>query len=309
MIDQLYDIIPESSGRIKLNEPMNTHTTFRVGGPADYFVEPANSDEIVRIVAAARAANVPLTLLGNGSNVVVSDRGIRGLVLYVGSEFARISLQGNQITVQAGAQLASVAAFAARHSLSGLEFASGIPGTVGGAVMMNAGAYEHCMSEVVIQTEFVDNDLKIKTVCGDEHGFGYRKSRFSGQDNIILGTVLQLKLDDSAAIYERMAELAKRRRTSQPLEFPSAGSAFKRPAGYYAGKLISDCGLKGCRIGGAEVSTKHAGFIINIGGATADDIRRLFLHVQAEVYDQAGVILEPEVRFIGDWEEKIAWKL
>lgn len=300
-VDQLYQIIPEASGRVRLDEPMDGHTTFQVGGPADFFIEPESETEIIRILHLVAGYHLPLTLLGNGSNVVVSDRGIRGAVLCIGSTYARIDLQDSVIRVQAGAQLASVAAFAARQGLCGMEFASGIPGTVGGAVMMNAGAYDHCMAEIVRQTRYIDQYGCVQEVFADQHDFAYRKSCFTGRHDIILETTLVLRRDDPALIWERMTDLARRRRASQPLEYPSAGSAFKRPPGYYAGKLIADCGLKGCRIGGAEVSAKHAGFVVNIGGATADDIRRLFRHVQTVVAEQAGVHLEPEVRFIGDW--------
>lgn len=298
---QLSAIIPDETGRVKINEPMSVHTTFRVGGQADYFIEPASIEEIIRVLDVTLQSGLPLTLLGNGSNVVVADRGIRGVVLFVGSTFAQINLDGTTIKAQAGAPLASVAAFAARHGLSGLEFASGIPGTIGGAVMMNAGAYDHCMAEVVSETVFLDCSRQQNHVCGAAHCFAYRQSCFTGRSDIILETTLVLRPDEPAAIWARIAELAKKRRESQPLEYPSAGSAFKRPTGHFAGKLIADCGLKGYRIGGAEVSTKHAGFIINKENASAEEIRQLFVHVQQVVEQQTGVRLEPEVRFIGDW--------
>lgn len=297
----LASIIPPSSGRVRFAEPMAAHTTFRVGGPADYYVEPASVSELASVIQVSRQAGLPLTILGNGSNIVVADRGIRGVVISLGQPFSTISRVGNTLVAQAGAQLSSVAAFAAREGLGGMAFASGIPGTIGGAVMMNAGAYEHCMSDIVVATSFLDENLQERTVYGEEHQFGYRDSCFKATGRIVTETTVSLVPQTPDVIWAEMAELAVRRRTSQPLELPSAGSAFKRPPGYFAGKLIADCGLKGCRIGGAEVSVKHAGFIVNIDHATATDVARLFCHVQATVRTRTGVALEPEVLFIGDW--------
>jgi UDP-N-acetylmuramate dehydrogenase len=299
----LLAIIPEQSGRVLRDEPMADHTTFRVGGPADFFIEPATVAEIQAVLRAARDSEVPVTLLGNGSNVVVADAGIRGAVVSLGQPFAKISREGLSIQAQAGAKLSSIAAFAAREGLGGLAFASGIPGTLGGAVMMNAGAYDHCMAEIVTEVEYLDEKGELQTACGESLGFGYRISCFKDTGRIITSTRMVLSPEEPTAIWDQINTLAQRRRQSQPIELPSAGSAFKRPPGYYAGKLIADCGLKGCRISGAEVSVKHAGFIVNraVGETTAADVRSLFEKVQAVVYSQFGVQLEPEVRFIGDW--------
>ena len=304
---------PAQRERVLAAERMDRHTTFRVGGPADFYFEPTKAEELAAILEIARACQLPVTILGNGSNIVVSDSGIRGLVISLGDQMAGIRRSGDDLIVQAGAKLSSVAAFAAREGLGGLAFASGIPGTIGGAVMMNAGAYDHCMADVVVRTVFLDTDLQLKSVQGADHQFTYRHSCFKGTGWIVTETVLHLAPQESTQIYAEMADLAARRRASQPLEFPSAGSAFKRPTGYYAGKLIADSGLKGCRIGGAEVSEKHAGFIINRGQATASDVALLFGHVRATVEARFAVRLEPEVRFIGDWSgwtdvEVIPWK-
>lgn len=290
------------SDRIRRAEPMSGHTTFRVGGPADFYLEPASAEELAAILKLARQHLMPVTVLGNGSNVVVSDRGIRGIVVSVGQPMATIRRENDCLVAGAGALLSSVAAFAAREGLGGLAFASGIPGTIGGAVMMNAGAYEHCMADVVHSARYLDTDWTEHTAVGPELAFGYRTSCFKATDRIVTETTVCLKPQDPAVILQEMADLAVRRRTSQPLELPSAGSAFKRPPGYYAGKLIADCGLKGFAIGGAAVSTKHAGFIVNLGQATASDVAAVFNHVQATVECETGILLEREVLFIGDWD-------
>jgi UDP-N-acetylmuramate dehydrogenase len=227
--------------------------------------------------------------------------GIRGVVLSIGEYFSGIERHQDLLLVKAGTKLSSIAAFAAQNGLAGLEFAAGIPGTLGGAILMNAGAYDHCLAETVVLTEYFDETLKLKSVVRQEHLFSYRKSYFSDHQSIILRACLQLNPDDQQVILNRMTDLASRRRTSQPLDLPSAGSAFKRPTGQYAGKLISDCGLKGCRIGNAQVSEKHAGFIVNLGEASANDTRMLFSRIQKSVFEKTGVILESEVKFIGDW--------
>jgi UDP-N-acetylmuramate dehydrogenase len=305
--EDLIQIVPQAGERFAAAVPMSAHTTFRIGGPADIYFEPASPDEIERVARFCRANGLPLTILGNGSNILVSDRGIRGVVMAIGEPMAAISRQDDLVVAGAGARLASLAAFAAQNGLSGLEFASGIPGTIGGAVLMNAGAYDRCMADVVVLTEYFDENLDLRAAVREENQFAYRRSVFSGKHAIILRVCLQLKPDDPQAILARMAELNLRRRTTQPLDLPSAGSAFKRPAGHYAGKLISDCGLKGCRIGNAQVSEKHAGFIVNLGDACAADTRRLFDHVRQVVSRETGVELEPEVRFIGEWQESDAW--
>jgi len=298
----LATLLSLASDRLRRAEPMSGHTTFRVGGPADFFIEPTSATELSAILRMARQHRLPVTVLGNGSNVVVADRGIRGLVISLGQPMAAIRRKGDCLVAEAGALLSSVAAFAAREGLGGLAFASGIPGTIGGAVMMNAGAYEHCMADVVRSARYLASDWSEHTAAGPELAFGYRTSCFKGTDRIVTETTVCLTPQDPAEILAEMAALAVRRRTSQPLELPSAGSAFKRPPGHYAGKLIADCGLKGFSVGGASVSTKHAGFIVNHGQATASDVAAVFNHVQETVERETGILLEREVLFIGDWD-------
>ncbi len=302
LLEHIRKIVPAAGSRLQADVMMTKHTTFHVGGPADLFFEPADCDELIGVVQYCKSNHVPYTIVGNGSNILVSDRGIRGVVVSIDENFAGMECHHDLLVVRAGTRLSAVAAFAAKNGLSGLEFASGIPGTLGGAILMNAGAYEHCMAEIILLTEFLNEKLQRKSLFLQEHEFSYRHSYFSDHESIILNACMRLQPDRPQAIFERMAILASRRKASQPLELPSAGSAFKRPNGYFAGKLISDCGLKGCRIGDAQVSEKHAGFIVNLGMARASDIRNLFQHVQQTVADQTGVHLEPEVRFIGDWQ-------
>ncbi|MDW7656290.1 MAG: UDP-N-acetylmuramate dehydrogenase [Bacillota bacterium] len=295
-------VMGQARSRLHFDEPMSRHTSFRIGGSADVFFEPADTDEIDQAVRYCRSHDLPCTIIGNGSNILVADQGIRGMVLVIGEHFSGIESQEGIIDVKAGTRLSALAAGAAQMQYTGLEFASGIPGTLGGAIQMNAGAYDSCMQDIVIQTEFIDEQLNYRTCTGAEHQFDYRHSAFSGRDVIIVRSRLQLREGDRTQIIARMAELAERRRQSQPLELPSAGSAFKRPTGYFAGKLISDCRLKGTRIGDAQVSEKHAGFIVNLGQATACDVRRLMEHVQDTVLAHTGVQLDPEIKFIGDWQ-------
>lgn len=298
----LLQVIGTAGDRLRFDEPMARHTTFQIGGCADAYFEPANEEEIVRAVGFCRQWGWPCTLLGNGSNILVSDQGIRGLVLIIGECFAGIDDHDGCYYVRAGTRLAGLSAFAAKNSLTGLEFASGIPGTLGGAILMNAGAYGGCMADVVRETEYFDRDLQKRKAAGSDQRFAYRSSLFMDQESIILGARITLKPDQRDLILARMTDLAGRRRQSQPLDLPSAGSIFKRPPDHYAGKLISDCQLKGLRIGSAQVSEKHAGFIVNLGQATAWDVRALISRVQQVVADETGVALEPEIRFIGDWQ-------
>ncbi|HAL74517.1 MAG TPA: hypothetical protein DCM45_05415 [Clostridiales bacterium] len=302
LLSDLKRLLPLAGSRLSADEPMAAHTSFRIGGPADIFFEPASDDEIILMASYCQERDIPLTILGNGSNILVADAGIRGVVIAIGEPMAGIIQQDDLVMAGAGTRLATLSSWAANHGLSGLEFASGIPGTLGGAILMNAGAYDHCMAEVMVLTEFLDEKLQVSAVVRQEHQFAYRSSIFERRCLIITRACLQLTPDEPQAIIARIADLNQRRRASQPLELPSAGSAFKRPAGYYASKLISDCGLKGCRIGDAQVSEKHAGFIVNVGKACATDTRRLFKYVRQVVADRTGVTLEPEVRFIGDWQ-------
>lgn len=282
-----------------INEPMNRHTSFQIGGPADIVVYPTRRREICDLVRICRTEDIPYITLGNGSNVLVSDAGIRGLVIMT-DRMHRITVgNDSRIEAWAGAPLSRVATIAKNYQLSGLEFAFGIPGTIGGAVYMNAGAYNHQMNQVITATEYVDEEGNLCTVEGEDHRFGYRTSCFKDAKHIIVKTHLQLSPGKESEIADLMKQYTQARKEKQPLELPSAGSAFKRPEGLFAGKLIEDCGLKGRRVGGAEVSTKHAGFIVNIGGAKAKDVLELVDIIQNEVQKKFGVTLEPEIKFIG----------
>lgn len=282
-----------------LNEPMSSHTTFRVGGPADIMFFPDSAEQVQQAIDAAKAQNIPALVIGNGSNLIVRDGGIRGLVIVLGERFSKVERDGNIITAQAGASMAKVANFAHANSLSGLEFASGIPGTLGGGCAMNAGAYGGQLSDVLIDAQVLLNG-EIRTLTKDELQMGYRTTLPLREGGIVLSARFELKEDGGEAIMARMKDLNARRRDKQPLNFPSAGSTFKRPEGYFAGALIEQSNLKGRSMGGAQVSEKHAGFIINAGGATAQDILDLIKLVQAEVFANFGVQLETEVRIIGE---------
>ncbi len=303
LIDDLKSLLPNAGGRLEADVPMAGRSTFRIGGPADILFEPQSSEEAAVVIQYCRRQDVSLTILGSGSNVLISDLGIRGVVMIIGDSLSAIERRGNVLVAQAGCRLSTLAARAAKSGLAGLEFASGIPGSLGGAILMNAGAYGNCMAEVVVLTEYLDPDGEFRTAVGPDHQFGYRRSIFSNRDTVILRACIELAEEDPARINSRISELNRRRRDSQPLDMPSAGSAFKRPTGHYAGKLISDCGLKGCRVGNAQVSEKHAGFIVNTGNACAADTRQLFSHVQSVVAERTGVHLVPEVRFVGDWQD------
>ena len=288
-----------ATDRLMENEPMFLHTTFRVGGPADLLFQPANAEELVSALKLAGEEGVPVHLVGNGSNLLVRDGGLRGLTLLLGEHFSDIRVEGRRIYAQAGATLVRVAAIAEEAGLSGLEFASGIPGTLGGGCVMNAGAYGGQLSDVLVSAEVL-LDGKVQTLSLEEMQMGYRTTRPLREGGVVLSACFELKEDDRTAIHERMRDLNARRRDKQPLNLPSAGSTFKRPEGYFAGALIEGCGLKGCTIGGAQVSEKHAGFVVNIGNATAADILALIDHVQAVVKKETGVDLEPEVRILGE---------
>ena len=281
-------------------EPMSRHTSFRIGGPADLLVSPHSEHALCCAADAAKQAGLPLTVLGNGSNVLVKDEGIRGVVLCIGSEFAQVQADGCCIAAQAGALLSVISKEACRAGLTGLEFAGGIPGSLGGALFMNAGAYDGQMANIVASTRYYDTGSgTIGELVGEAHAFGYRTSAFrTHAEWIALTATMRLTEGDPESIRAKMEDFAQRRRDKQPLNFPSAGSTFKRPTGYFAGKLIQDAGLMGCTIGGAQVSEKHAGFVINRGDATCADVLALIRHVQDEVKKQFGVELEPEVRVL-----------
>ncbi len=289
---------------IERDVPFADFTRFRAGGRADILAQPNTVESAVELIRTVRKIGLPLTVIGCASNILVSDRGIRGVTCRMHPGLSAIRLDGDSLRCQAGALLCDVAAMAAKHSLGGVEFAGGIPGSIGGAVFMNAGAFGGNMSDVVRKTTFVDSDGEIGEIVGDEHDFGYRRSYFiDSPDAVILETELSLEYKDLSLIYEKMAENAHRRYNTQPLNAYSAGSAFRRPEGYFAGKLISDAGMKGYRRGNAGVSAKHAGFIVNHGGATAEEIAQIFRDVRKAVYEMEGVMLMPEVRLIGEWDD------
>lgn len=277
----------------------STLTTMRIGGPAALLVEPNEAEQIQNVVAYLAAHDIPWLIMGNGSNMIVSDAGFDGVVLRIGSSFGRIAVTDSSVTSQAGALLSTVAQQALQHNLTGLEFAAGIPGTLGGAVSMNAGAYDGEMSQVVVTSTCIDK-LGNETILQDSaHHFGYRQSTIQSNQMVVLETRMQLIEGDHALIADKMRGFQLRRSDKQPLNLPSAGSVFRRPQGYYAGKLIEDAGLRGYRIGGAQVSEKHCGFIVNVGGATAENVMDLICHIQKTVWDAFGVQLETEVKLLG----------
>ena len=286
-------------GQLLRDEPMSRHTTFRIGGPADMMFFPAMEQQIALAIRLALDYHIPYTVIGNGSNLIVRDGGVIGLVIALGERFSHISIENNVLTAEAGATLSKVATEAQRAGLSGLEFASGIPGTLGGGCAMNAGAYGGQLSDALIDARVLI-DGEIRTLTRDEMQMGYRTTLPLREGGIVLSTRFRLQSGDPNAISERMRELNARRREKQPLNFPSAGSVFKRPEGYFAGALIEQAGLKGAQIGGAQVSEKHAGFIVNIGNATAGDVLTLIERVQKTVFEHSGVHLETEVRVIGE---------
>lgn len=290
-----------SAGALTFHEPLRNHTTFRVGGEADAFLSVGNEEELRKAVLFCEQSDVPYFILGNGSNLLVSDAGFSGLVIAIGSQLAQVSVDGTCITAQAGALLGTVARIAAENSLTGMEFASGIPGSIGGAIVMNAGAYDGEMKQIVESVRVLSTDGEIHTFTGEEMEFGYRTSRLKRVKGIVLSVTLQLAEGDRTAISDKMNDFAGRRREKQPLEYPSAGSTFKRPEGMFAGKLIMDAGLRGYTVGGAQVAEKHCGFVINKGNATAADIYTLIGDVQTKVKESFGVTLEPEVIFVGDF--------
>ena len=299
VVQALKQYVPEEN--IYLQEPMAGHTTFRIGGPADCLVELESEEQLIRVQNYLNKVELPYFILGNGSNLLVSDEGYRGVVLRIGSGMNRISVNGCELTAEAGATMAQVARVAMEHGLTGLEFASGIPGTVGGGVVMNAGAYDGEMSQVVKQVRVVSRTGESMELDNETMEFGYRKSSIREHCFIVTKVVFQLQTGEREQIKAKMEELVARRREKQPLEYPSAGSTFKRPCGHFAGKLIMDAGLRGYQCGGAKVSEKHCGFVVNAGGATAKDVRRLIQDVQEIIQDKFNVNLETEVLFLG-WE-------
>lgn len=278
---------------------MKDHTTMKVGGLADFMVLADSIENIRKSVNLLNSLNVPYLIMGNGSNLVFSDNGYHGVIIKISPGISKTEVDGDIITAEAGASLSSVANLAMENSLSGLEFAYGIPGTIGGAAYMNAGAYDGEMKQVIIESLCIDGKGEFVTLRGEEHNFSYRHSRIQDDGLICLKVKLKLNRGDKEAIRTKMTELSAKRREKQPLNFPSAGSVFKRPPDSFAGKLIDECGLRGYRIGGAQISDKHCGFIINTGNATASDVLALIKHVQETVYKNFGKLLELEVKIIG----------
>lgn len=284
---------------VLINEPMSLHTSFKTGGNADVFVKADSAENIVRAVKMLKYSGVPYYIIGNGSNILVRDAGVRGVIIQIGSQMNKIDVEGNIIYSQAGAMLSALSAAAYENSLTGLEFASGIPGTVGGAVFMNAGAYDGEIKDAIVYADVINENGDIFKLSKNELDLSYRHSVISDKNMIAIGAQFELKNGNKDEIAVKIADFSARRRDKQPLNFPSAGSTFKRPDGYFAGKLIEDSGLKGKQIGGAQVSPKHAGFIVNTGNATSTDILSLIDCCIETVYNKFNIRLEPEVRIIG----------
>ncbi len=297
LVVRLEKYIPKN--RILEQEPLSKHTTFRIGGPADLWIEPENAEQLQMAQKLLQEAGMPYFLLGNGSNLLVSDEGYRGAILRVGPAMSGLKVEGNVITAQAGALMSQLAKAAYDHGLTGLEFASGIPGTIGGGVVMNAGAYGGELCRVVKQVQVLSPEGELQILDNKEMDFGYRHSAVKGRGYTVTQVVLELTPGEPEQIKTLMEDLAGRRREKQPLEYPSAGSTFKRPEGYFAGELIMKAGLRGFQIGGACVSDKHCGFVVNMGNATAADVRSVIKEVQCKVKEDFGVDLEPEVIFLG----------
>ena len=299
MYEHIRTIVPDE--RLMFHEPMSRHTTFRVGGEAECMAVVETKEELSQLVSYLGRIEQDYFVLGNGSNLLVGDKGYRGIILKMGPRLSAVGVEKDHIAAGAGALLSRVASAARDAGLSGLEFAAGIPGSIGGAIVMNAGAYGGEMKQVVKMVRVMDKEGEILTLDNDTMEFGYRTSIIRDRPFIVLGVVLKLTPGNKDEISAKMEELMKQRKSKQPLEYPSAGSTFKRPEGYYAGKLIMDAGLRGYRIGGAQVSEKHCGFVINAGGASAADIREVIEEVQERVRDRFHVRLEPEVIFLGDF--------
>lgn len=302
LIKQLADRLAEKipAARLKLNEPMKDYTSFKIGGPADILIFPASLEEIHFVVITCRQFAVPVTVIGRGSNLLVRDKGIRGVVIKMDENLAYMKREASHVIAGAGVFLKALAEQAAAWGLAGFEFAVGIPGTLGGAIVMNAGAYTGEMKDVVCRVTTVDKAGNIDIFTGDRLQFGYRSSPFQTREYIVAEAELCLQMDEPSVILARLQDLTRQRESRQPLEFPSAGSTFKRPPGYYAGTLIDQTGLKGLRHGGAQVSEKHAGFIVNTGDATASDVLALIKEVQRRVHEKFGVELHQEVQVLGE---------
>lgn len=297
--DKIFEYAAGIGCKAERDVPMSKYTTFRIGGNASVMLTPLNDEQLVSIIKECKKENIKPFILGNGSNMLISDDGLKTVVINMCRPEPSIELvNGDTIICDAGMTMSKVCNFALDNGLTGLEFAFGIPGSAGGAAYMNAGAYGGEMKDVLIECRHIDSDGNLGSLKGEELGLSYRTSAYEHNGYIITTLVMKLKKGDKAEIKAKMQELLQRRKDKQPLEYPSAGSTFKRPVGYFAGGLIEECGLKGCSVGGAQVSEKHAGFIINKGGATAQDVLDLIKYVQDRVYEERGIHLEPEVRLI-----------
>ncbi|MEA4849679.1 MAG: UDP-N-acetylmuramate dehydrogenase [Clostridiaceae bacterium] len=287
--------------QILYNEPMNNHTSFKLGGPVDIFIEPDDTEELAGAVKGLREKGIPYYIIGNGSNLLVSDKGLRGAVVKIGDKFGSVSINNNKVIAESGILLSALSKMAAKECLTGMEFASGIPGALGGAVTMNAGAYGGEMKDIIEWVEVLDKELVLKRLQNAEMKFGYRKSVIEPEKYIAIRCCIKLKKGNRDEISSRMAELTEKRKTKQPLHLPSAGSTFKRPEGHFAGRLIEDAGLKGFSIGGAQVSPLHCGFVVNNGNASAQEVYALIRHVQKTVFEKFNIMLEPEVKILGEF--------
>lgn len=290
-------------GKVLINEPMSRHTSFRIGGPADIMLIPGDKDDVSRVLRYVEANDCPLTIIGNGSNLLVRDGGIRGIVLKLGNALRYCRTEGNKIVCGSGLSLASASKYAYDQGLKGMEFAVGIPGSIGGAIYMNAGAYDGEMSYVVESVTVMDFKGEMKKMPVSELDFSYRHSIFQKEVYIILEVTLALETGSKEEIASKMDDFSERRRSKQPLDMPSAGSTFRRPEGYYVGPLIEKAGLKGYSVGGAQVSGKHAGFLVNKGGATAHDVLQLIAEIQDRIWKDNSVHLQPEVMILGEEKE------
>ena len=299
IIEEIKSIVTRQN--VLTDEPMCDHTTFKIGGKADVFVSIINEHEILRLLELLRSRQIPFFILGNGSNILVSDEGYRGVIIEIGSAYSGVRMLDDIVIAKAGTTMAKLSHFAMENNLTGLEFASGIPGTVGGGIIMNAGAYGGEMRQITYRVKAVTPSGEVIYLSNADMEFEYRNSKAKREGYIILQAEFRLHRGEKSVIEGIMRDLAKKRRDKQPLEYPSAGSTFKRPQGYYAGKLIADAGLKGLSVGGAQVSEKHAGFLINTGSATAADMYELINQVRTKVKEAYSVVLEPEVIFLGEF--------
>lgn len=298
MYQELLKVLPAEI--IKFNEPMREHTSFKIGGPVDLMVLPQNTEEVIKAAVWCRRNDVPLFIFGLGSNLLVREKGIRGVAVKIGHGLDKVVINGHEITAEAGISLADLSLTAAENGLRGLEFAEGIPGSLGGAVVMNAGAYQGEMKNIVAEVTVIDAEGNLKSLSNRELNFGYRRTILQNSPLILISVLLQLEPGHREDIKNRMAGFRQQRQQKQPLELPSAGSVFRRPEGFYVGPMLEQLGLKGFTIGGAQVSEKHAGFIVNIGNATADDVLKLIIHIQGLVKQKFDIDLQTEILVAGE---------